>query len=65
MQNLPTTGGHRASLRKFSAKNENKVLGHFIDLVGSICLILHILLDEINTQVLTVIKFLGRVIKYA
>ena len=31
LQNLPTTGGHRLSLRNFSAKNENKVLGHFID----------------------------------
>ena len=31
LQNLPTTGGHRPSLRNFSAKNENKVLGHFID----------------------------------
>ena len=31
LQNLPTTGGHRPSLRKFSAKNENKVLGYFID----------------------------------
>ena len=29
--NLPTTGGHRPSLRNFSTKNENKVLGHFID----------------------------------
>ena len=31
LQNLPTTGGHRPSLRKFSAKNENKVLGYLID----------------------------------
>ena len=31
LQNVPTTGGHRPSLRNFSAKNENKVLGHFID----------------------------------
>ena len=30
-QNLPTTGGHRPSLRNFSAKKENKVSGHFID----------------------------------
>ena len=28
---MPTTGGHRPSLRIFSTKNENKVLGHFID----------------------------------
>ena len=32
LQNLPTTGGHRPSLRNFSTKNENKLLGHFIDL---------------------------------
>ena len=31
LQNLPTTGGHRPSLRTFLAKYENKVLGHFID----------------------------------
>ena len=30
-QNLPTTCGHRPSLRKFSAKEENKVLGLFLD----------------------------------
>ena len=28
---MPTTGGHRPSLRNFSTRNENKVLGHFID----------------------------------
>ena len=33
LQNLPTTGGHRLSLRNFSAKNEIKVLIHFIDFV--------------------------------
>ena len=32
LQNVPTTGGHRPSLRNFSVKNENKVLIHFIDL---------------------------------
>ena len=32
-QNLPTTGGHRLSLRIFLAKNEIKVLIHFIDFV--------------------------------
>ena len=32
-QNLPTTGGHRLSLRIFSAKNEIKVLIYFIDFV--------------------------------
>ena len=31
LRNLPTTGGHRPSLRNFSTRNENKVLGHFID----------------------------------
>ena len=31
LQNLPTTGGHRPSLRNFSANNENKVFGHFIN----------------------------------
>ena len=31
-QNLPTTGGHRPSLRNFSVNNENKVFGHFIEL---------------------------------
>ena len=33
LQNVPTTGGHRLSLRNFSAKNEIKVLIHFIDFV--------------------------------
>ena len=33
LKNLPTTGGHRLSLRNFSAKNEIKVLIHFIDFV--------------------------------
>ena len=33
LQNLPTTGGHRLSLRIFSAKNEIKVLIYFIDFV--------------------------------
>ena len=32
LQNLPTTGGQRPSLRNFSANNKNKVLDHFIDL---------------------------------
>ena len=31
LQNLPTTGGHRPSLRNFWAKSENSVLGHLID----------------------------------
>ena len=31
LRNLPTTGGHGPSLRNFSTRNENKVLGHFID----------------------------------
>ena len=32
LQNLPTRGGHRPSLRNFSVNNENKVFCHFIDL---------------------------------
>ena len=32
LQNLPTTGGHRLSLRNFSVNNENKVSCHSIDL---------------------------------
>ena len=32
LQNLPTTGGHRPSLRNFSVNNENKVFCHSIDL---------------------------------
>ena len=32
LQNGPTTGGHRPSLRNFSVNNENKVFCHFIDL---------------------------------
>ena len=31
LQNVPTTGGHRPSLRKFSANNKTQVSGHFID----------------------------------
>ena len=31
LQNLPITGGHRPSLRNFSAENENTVLAHLID----------------------------------
>ena len=32
LQNLPTTGGHRPSLRNFSVNIENKVFCHFSDL---------------------------------
>ena len=32
LQNVPTTGCHRLSLRNFSVNNENKVFGLFINL---------------------------------
>ena len=32
LQNVPTTGGHRSSLRNFSVNIENKVFCHFSDL---------------------------------
>ena len=31
LQNMPTTGGHKPSLRIFSVNTESKVFGHFID----------------------------------
>ena len=33
LQNFPTTGGHRLSLKNFSLSNEIMVLIHFIDFV--------------------------------
>ena len=61
--------------RRFSRKNSGALIIHengfwpFLAILssfaGSFWLIMHILIDGVDPQVLTVIKMLGRVINYA